>query len=182
MSGRSTTERSQAAIDFIISYGIVLFAIALALAIVVSLGLFNIPLAPSACTPAPSFTCISYNLNQTGGFSMLLSQSTGATINVTGIACSTAANTIGYGPAYGNIGVLPYTQASQYYPSNALIAGKYIYSDGTAYLAVKCYGPSGLATGTVGTTLIGFIWLNYTYAGLKPNNIEQVAAFTLKYT
>lgn len=182
MSGRSVVRRSQAAIDFIISYGIVLFAIAMALAIVVSLGLFNIPLAPTACTPAPAFTCISYNLNQSGGFSILLSQSTGATINVTGIACSSAANTIGYGPAYGNTAVLPYLRAPQYYPSNMLVMGKSIYSDGTAYLVVNCYGPSGLAAGRVGNTFTGFIWLNYTYAGLKPNNIEQAAALTLKYT
>ncbi len=184
VSMRGKHQKSQTAIDFMVSYGVVILILAIALYVLVKLSLFNTSLAPVGCTAAPSFSCGSVALYANGTMILVFSQALGGPINVTGVACSSAAGSTGNLPAYGNAGVANYIVAPQYYPDNSLQYGKVIYSGTTAALTALCYNGGGLAKGTLGNTYIGSVWINYTYGSLPPgvHNVRQVVQFTAKYS
>jgi hypothetical protein len=179
--------RSQAALDFMVSYGMALIIIAVVILAVVQLGVFSPPLSPAYCNTAPSFSCSSATMRASSGvLTILLSQATGATMNVVGAACSSQANvtSAGPGPEFGNIHVgYDAITAPQYYPDAALSNGIILYSGNSTVLRVYCYGGSGIAKGSSGDTFSGTVWLNFTITSLpnSTNNIVQVATFTAKY-
>ncbi|MGC8622468.1 MAG: hypothetical protein ACP5SJ_02990 [Candidatus Micrarchaeia archaeon] len=182
-SAAKRSARSQAALDFMVSYGIAIMIITIALYIIFSLGVFNPKLASQQCTPSPSFICLSYSINKTSSFSIILSQSTGGTMYITGVACSSAVNSTSNIPAYGNVHVLPYSLAPQYYPNNALQNGAYLYSDNETLLQVFCYNSKGKAASSLGYTFTGYLWINYTFSNLPSvHYISKVASFTASYT
>ncbi len=175
--------RSQAALDFMISYGIAIMIITVVLYVIFSLGVFNPKLASIQCTPSPSFICVSYSVNTSSSLSMIISQSTGGTMYITGVACSSAMNSTSNLPAYGNVHVLPYSSAPQYYPNNALQNGIYLYSDNETSLQAFCYNTKGKATNSLGYTFTGYIWINYTFSNLPAvHYVSNVASFTASYT
>ncbi len=166
--------RSQATIDFLTSYGIVIAVVAITVAIIFQLGVFSPQFAPQYCNPAPSFSCSSFAMFTNGNFTFLLTQSIGASIKITGIGCSSEVNGTGVGPRYGNVkmtGNAPYP---------------ILFSNAPKQFTVFCYDAPGStpATGALGSTFIGYVWLNYTYSGL-PNSYQttqQVLAFSTTYT
>jgi len=168
-----------------ISYGVAIIIISIVIVSVAQLGVFNTQLAPTYCDATPSFSCASASINANGLLTILLSQATGATMNVIGAACSTIANTVTPGPMYGNINVgynsLTY---SQFYPNNALANGILLYTSNTLDLTVFCYGGTGMASGPLGNPFTGVVWLNFTITSLpnSANNILQVATFSAKYS
>ncbi len=176
--------KAQQALDYMISYGIALLIIVLALYVVVKLGAFNTAVAPDSCTSSPPFLCPSYAINTSGAVLMKIAQSSGTAITVTGMACSTSLSpTNSSEPQYGNMHVLGYAAAPSYYPNNALAGGITIYSDSSALLSTYCYGPSGQAASSLGDSFTGYIWLNYTSpASPQSHTINMVAQFTVKYT
>jgi hypothetical protein len=168
-----------------VSYGIAIIVISIVVLAVAELGVFNPMLVPTYCNAIPSFECSSVSIKANSLLTIVLAQATGATMNVIGAACSTLANTVYVGPMYGNVNV-PYNPAtaSLYYPNTALAHGVLLYSSNTLNLTVFCYGPSGMATGPLGGTFSGAVWLNFTITSLPngANDIVQVATFTSKYT
>lgn len=164
-----------------------LIVIAIVLLSVAQLGVFNNFLAPSYCNAAPSFSCTGASMQADSGvLTIVLSQATGATMNVTGAACSSQANTTSNapGPAFGNTNVgYNAITASQYYPNGALANGVLLYSSNTTILKIYCYGGSGVARSSPGHSFNGAVWLNFTITSLpnSKNNIVQVATFTAKY-
>ena len=66
--------RSQVALDFMVSYGVALLIIGIALYVVISTGVLNPHAAPSSCTPTPGFICDSYAINTSGVFIIKISQ------------------------------------------------------------------------------------------------------------
>lgn len=168
-----------------ISYGIAILVISIVVLAVAQLGVFNPLLTPIYCNSAPSFVCSIPTINANSMFTIALAQATGATMNVIGAACSSGANTVNVGPMYGNIYVTDNAiTSSLYYPANVLANGVMLYSGNTLTLSVFCYGGSGKATGSVGSTFSGAVWLNFTITSLpnSANNIAQVATFTTRYT
>ncbi len=169
-----------------ISYGMALIIISVALLAVAQLGVFNPLLTPTFCDATPSFACVAAAIKANGMLTILLSQATGATMNVIGASCSRLANTVSVpGPMYGNLNVgYNSVTESQYYPSTALANGLLLYTGNTMNLTVFCYGGSGLATGSLGGSFSGTVWLNFTITSLpnSANNVVQVATFTEKYT
>lgn len=175
--------RAQAALDFLISYGIAIVIITAALFIIANLGAFNATISPESCTPAPSFSCVSYSLNTTGALSVVLLQATGGTITISGVACSAGVNSTGNAPATGNVHVLPDSGASAvYYPANA-IQNPSLPTSNATLVSAYCYRAGGAkASGALGNTFTGYIWLNYSYSNLPGYTVEQVASFSVKYT
>lgn len=172
--------RAQASIDMLVAYGIAILIVSIALYVVLQLGVFNTRLAPTYCNSAPDFACASYSINTAGALTVVFSQSTGATMNVTGAACSTQPSTNSSEPKYGNIAVVP---SGQFYPSgqwNSII----VYSSNNTRISVNCYGPSGLAKGQLGNGFTGFVWINYTVSSLPANyhSLQQMASISAKYT
>lgn len=183
MVARLPGRRAQAALDFMISYGVALLVITIAISIVFQIGLFNPQLAPTYCDGSPGFSCLSYNINSTGALTLTLSQATGGTLTVQGAGCSTQSNAIMVGPAFGNSGVISYNNGQQFYPTNSLKNGIRMYSSSTAEMTMYCYGPFGKVSGQKGNVFTGFIYLNYTISDMPPSNtIQQVAAVSAKYT
>jgi hypothetical protein len=178
------SRRQQAALDFMMSYGIVLLVLAIAIYVIFELGIFNPKLVPSYCTPAPNFACGSYTMSSNGVFTFVLSQSLGATLKIKSIACSSAINATGNGPAYGNVHVLSYSAVPQFYPTNDFKNGVIMGGDQPKEISVLCYNSGGTANGTLGDTYIGYVWINYTYPNLPSNFyvIQQAVQFSSVYT
>ncbi len=179
--------RGQVALDFMLSYGIAILIITLSLYVIFRVGLFNNRLAPISCaSPSSSFICDAASLSTSGNLTVVLSQNTNGQINITGVGCSSSANTSGSMPAYGNVDVLPYNPiiTGAYYPSNALANGLVIASDSSGAFSAYCYDASGRATGNLGDQFNGLVWINYTYAGLprSVHTVQVVATFNTKYT
>ncbi|MGC8586130.1 MAG: hypothetical protein ACP5K5_01125 [Candidatus Micrarchaeia archaeon] len=174
----------QAALDFLVSYGVAILIIAVALYVIYRIGAFTPTVAPQYCNPAPSFMCNLAAINTSGVLTLSFAQVTGGAINITGIACSTAVNTIGNSPMYGNVGVNSYKAAPQFYPSNQLQNGVMLYSSNSISLNVYCYSGGGIAKASLGSAFTGYVWLNFTYAGLPStmHNIEEIATVSTKYT
>ncbi|MGC8670167.1 MAG: hypothetical protein ACP5TL_03385 [Candidatus Micrarchaeia archaeon] len=176
--------KSQATIDLLVSYGVAILIILAALYVLYRLGVFNPPLSPSFCTPAPSFMCDLVSINTSGAFTLKFAQATSGEINITGIACSTMANITTNGPMYGNVNLKGYEKAPYFYPTNQLKNGLIVYPSNNTIISAYCYGPGGVARGNYGNMFNGYIWINYTYAGLPKSmhNIEQIAVISTRYT
>lgn len=172
--------RVQAAVDFLISYGMALLVIAIAVQIIYSLGVLNTSLIPTSCSGFTGFSCGPYFISSaTGAMTITLSQATGGPITVRGISCSTQRNATGDKPKFGNIYA---TNNAVFYPVGDNPGGNVIYSGGTYTFILNCYNPYGLvATGSLGRVFYGYLWMNYTIAGY--GNLEQeVAIISAKYT
>ncbi|MEM0150008.1 MAG: hypothetical protein QXW10_03875 [Candidatus Micrarchaeaceae archaeon] len=176
--------KAQAAMDFLISYGVAILIIALALYVIYRVGIFNPTIVPSYCNPAPSFICNLAAINTSGVMTISFAQATGGAMNITGVACSTVANITSNGPMYGNIGIKTYKAASGFYPSNELQNGAILYSSNSIAINVYCYSGRGIAKASLGSVFTGYVWINYTYSGLPPSmhNIEEIATVSAKYT
>jgi hypothetical protein len=177
--------RSQAAIDYITSYGVVLLVIVIAVYAILQLGVFSLSSAPLQCAANPSFACSAVSLRTDGNLTFSLTQATGGHISINGVACSSNINSTSNLPAYGNIHVVPkISEAGTWYPAGDPYYQASIASGSSADLQVYCFGSGGASTGNLGSVYTGYIWINYTYAGL-PNSydiIDRVAQFTAKYS
>jgi hypothetical protein len=163
----------QAAMDFMMSYGIALLIIGVAVYVVFQIGIFTPILAPNECTAASSFSCRYYSLSSNGLLTLDLSQATGGTMNITGVACSSGINATLNRPEYGNINVISETQGNVT-----------IYSGSSGIIHVYCYNGYGVAHGSIGSTFTGYVWINYTISNL-PNtmhNINKIVSFTTQYS
>jgi hypothetical protein len=181
---RKKAQKAQAALDMLISYGIAILIISIAIYVVLQLGIFNNRLAPTYCNAAPSFICDGVSINTTGEMTIIFAQSTGGTLNITGIACSNLANTTSIGPKYGNFNVSSYKKAPQFYPTSQLQNGLILYSSNQTRLYVYCYSGPSVAKSNLGNSYTGYVWINYTINTLPNNfhNVQQVISFSAKYT
>lgn len=173
--------KAQAAVDFMMSYGIAMMIIFIALAVIYKVSVLTPVLATASCTPSAGFSCDLFILNKTGTLTLTFSQATGAAITIKGVACSSQINASGNKPAFGNIYV---TNGFGFYPVgtyNSPRLGWSLYSDGSNTIYLYCYVNSGKATGILGNGFTGYIWLNYTVPGYG-NITQQVALLNTKYT
>jgi hypothetical protein len=177
------SKRAQVSIDLLVSYSIAILVVAIALYVVLQLGVFNPRLVPEYCDASPSFSCDGAAITSNGILTIIFSQSTGGTMTITGMACASTQNSLAIGPAHGNINVLSYSAAPGYYPSNSLQSGIIAYSGSGVEISLYCYSGGGVAKGNVGNSFSGIVWINYTLTEL-PNTmhtIEQLATFNSKY-
>ncbi len=173
----------QAALDFILSYGIAIILISIALYVILSQGFFNTQLLPSQCLASAGYSCSYYTLSSNGVLTVSLSQAFASAINITAVACSSSFNATGNKPATGNINLLPYKSAPQFYNSNALQYGQIAYGGSPVTLQTYCYNSNGAIAKKNGPSYSGFLWINYTYQNsLGWHNVSEVASFTVKYS
>ena len=172
--------KAQAAVDFMMSYGIALIIIFIAVSIVYKVSVVSPVFSSSSCTAAPGFECEAYSLNAVNGIlTIQLSQATGGTIIITGAACASQPNSIGNNPAYGNVRVA--NTIAYYPPYNAPTNGITVYSSGIATMMMYCYSGGGIATGQLGAGYTGFLWINYTVPNYGTLT-QEVATLNMKYT
>ncbi len=178
MNKQAGNARAQAAMDFLISYGIVLIVLAITVVLLYELAINNSYTEAPYCTPSPGFSCGAFSINSISGvLTIQLAQATGAEVTIGGIACSADINASGDAPGDGNIYVTP---NSIYYPASGPPANT-LYSGKSAVYSVYCYNSGGVATGSLGSGFIGYVWLNYTVPGYGQQT-QQVASINAKYT
>ena len=174
---------AQASVDFMMSYGIALIIIFIAISVIYKVSVLNSVLSISSCIASPGFQCEAFALNKSGVLILQLSQATGGTIVINGAACASQVNNTGTKPAFGNIGV---NNIIAYYPpNNAPGQGMFnivnVYSDSSSTMMMYCYSNLGVAKGSLGTGYVGYVWLNYTVPGYG-SITQQIATLNLKYT
>jgi hypothetical protein len=174
--------RLQAAVDFMVSYGIAILIVAISIYVIARLGIFSNQLTQPTCTTAPSFSCGDFSLARNGLLTFVIAQAVGGTINVTGVSCSSGVNVTGNQPQNGNIKMQSNSVAPQYYVGTQFSHGLLIYSDGSATININCYGGSGISSQNLGTPYSGYVWFNYTYTGLPStyHTTERVLQFTTR--
>lgn len=175
--------KSQAAIDFVTSYGVALIIVTIAIAVVYKTSILTPSLTTSSCTPTPNFSCDSFAMRSNGILTVSISQATGGPITINGAACSSQLNsTGGSGPQFGNVRV---TGQSFYYPTAYWLGGAAapgsVNSDSNVTMTLTCYSSVGAASGTLGNSFIGYVWLNYTVPG-SSNTVQKVASLTVLYS
>ncbi len=171
--------RTQAAVDFLMAYGIALIIISIAIAVMIKLMFLTPALSISMCTPEPGFACQYYAISTNGILTISLAQDTGTPIVIHGLACSSLANTTGNKPAYGNIYV---TNSIAYYPpSNSPGIGIVMYPGTSETFNLYCYNNGGIANGYIGGSFIGYLWLNYSVPSYGKLT-QEVASLNLRYT
>lgn len=180
---RVETKKAQAAIDFLMSYGLALIVIVISVAVIYQISVSHQTLSAYTCTAIPGFSCDFYALNTSGVLMVTLSQATGGQIVINGAACSTQPSSIGYGPAFGNPFV---TNAVAYYPTpngitSAPINGIPVSSGSGGTLSMYCYSPTGTASAVIGSAFTGYLWLNYTTPGYG-RITQRIASLSLVYT
>jgi hypothetical protein len=152
--------KAQAAMDFMVSYGIVLIALAVSVVLLYS------------------FACGAFSINSLSGVLQIqLAQSSGGELAINGVACSAAINASGNQPEWGNIYV---TSNSMYYPANGFSANE-LYSGYETTYKVYCYNNGAVATGILGSGFTGYVWMNYTVPGYGKQT-QLVASINAKYT
>lgn len=178
--------KMQAAVDFMVSYGLAILIVAVSVYVIARLGIFNNSLTQPTCSTAPSFSCGDISLSRNGLLTMVITQAIGGAINVTGVACSSGINVTGNQAQYGNTRVWSVNSINEplYYTGSSFTNtnGIIIYSDGSAVININCFGSSGISYQNLGSPYSGYVWFNYTYGGLPStyHTVERVLEFTTR--
>jgi hypothetical protein len=169
--------KQQAAVDFVVSYGLALIVILIALTVIFRIGTSNPGLSAPSCTAVPGFTCDFYSINISGVLTMRLTQAIGSPLTIRGVSCSSQINSTGNGPQYGNVAV---GKNVQYYYAPTYPVGNVIYSDTYYIFKVNCYNGYGQANSQKGNSFTGYIWLNYSIQSYG-NETQRIATVTTPY-
>ena len=171
----------ESSIDFLSSYAIAIIA----LIFILSAVFLIIKIQPTySCTSPPNFNCGYVSMSTNGFLLIKVSQAIGEPILINGAACADQQNTTINAPKYGNVAV---GRSNFFYPIQLETSGDYppgnhINSDQSYVFYVNCYQVGGsLATGKLGSTFSGYLWLNYTIPSYGPQ-IQEIATFTTTYT
>lgn len=185
MQFKKSGRNAQTALDFIISYAVIILVVTIAIYAVLQLGVFSPAIAPSYCNAAPGFSCTAYSMYTNGTFAFVLTQSLGGTIKITSLGCSSQLNGTSGGPAFGNV-QMTNQNPSINYPTNGFSTGALLLSNRPMEMSVYCFSSPGNipAKGSLGSTFTGYLFMNYTYSGLPSSyhTIQQVLSFSVSYT
>ena len=163
--------KAQSAMEYLMTYGWAILIIAVVLAALDLLGVFNgSAFVGTACLATPGYTCSNPVLTTTGMLNFTFEQSTGQTLTNVYFACAATPNSIGLPTALS--GGTPIA------PVNSLLISTFA-SGATEQVSIpNCYTATGAAlTSTpIGTPFGGTIWM---YAS-NGNYIAQIAKITVK--
>ncbi|MCL5419308.1 MAG: hypothetical protein M1354_00305 [Candidatus Marsarchaeota archaeon] len=109
--------RLQSAMEYLITYGWAILILAVVLAVIFTLNLFN---APQTCVLGSGLSCPRYAISQQGILNVTIVQTTSGPINVTGIGCGQGAS-----------------------PPIEVISEGVINSSSSRAFTVQCYSSSG---------------------------------------
>ncbi len=134
----------QSAMEYMVTYGWAIIIIAVALAALVALGVFNpATFTGQECIMAAGFSCINYFLASNGVLTLNLEQATPTTVTITAVGCNLNLTT-------ANMYVVPNNGV------NVTIGGNYTFT------GVQCYNYGTAFSGSVGSLFKGSLAVNYT--------------------
>ncbi len=147
--------------EYLVTYGWAILVIAIVIAALFALGVFNNQSTPTVCLFPSDFGCLNSFVYANGGLSINIQQTYSPQINITAIGCNTNKTT---------------QDMLKVSPQITLNAGANASIDGNLTQALKCYSGGNAYTSPVGTTFHGFIMLNYTntQTGLKYTVVGQL--------
>ncbi len=154
--------RQQSAMEYLITYGWAILIIAVALAALFALGLFNPGnVLGDQCILPAGFSCTSIEMASSGVLTVNLEQATLSTINITAYGCNK------------NV-----SAAHMYAPNNPpsnqinmLIGSNYTFS-------AQCWAGNSQYSTSPGQEFQGYLLINYTntYTGFSQTAVGQLAA------
>ena len=191
MNIRNKGFKAQSAMEYLMTYGWAILIIAVVLAVLFSLNVFNAGAQlGTACIGSPGYSCSSPFLSSGSLLQFTLGLGTGATAYNVLFSCVSSANSL-------TASSLPYNAIwAQSGSGAAAIAGASLAgssslnsitsgSQPTIY-NVECYGTGGgaaIASGSpIGTSFTGSIWMVYNPTGGVPNQFVKVATLSIKTT
>lgn len=138
--------KAQSAMEYMMTYGWAIVIIAIALAALIALGVFNPGIfVGQECIVQAGFSCLNYVLSSNGTLMINLEQATEAPINITALGCNTNVTTM-------------FMQQPDNPPSNQVympIGSNYTFD-------VQCYSFDTPFNGTIGQLYKGNLVINYT--------------------
>ncbi len=153
--------KAQSAMEYLMTYGWSILIIAIVLAVLYYLGVFNTAgSVGTSCTAAPGYLCQAPTLTQGGTLTFNFGWSGISNIYNVEFACTATANALGPFPmtSFNSITtngiVIPASSTG-----NAIIPQQTV-----TISALPCYGASGNTLGSqnIGAPFTGSLWLNYT--------------------
>jgi len=181
--------RAQSAMEYLMTYGWAILIIAVVLAALFSLNVFNAGAQlGTSCIGQPGFSCSQPIINQAGVLSFTLGQGIGYTTYNTALACVSSANSISPSSfVYNAI----YSANAVGYQWNQAPATYQAYSanvpSGTtlSVTGVVCYPGSGAYSTTglspIGSAYTGVIWMSYaTTTTGTPVQYVKIATVSVK--
>ncbi len=132
--------RGQAAIEYLSTYGWAILTLTIVFGVLVASGILS-QKAPSICIINNQFICSNANLKVGGTISMSITQITGVSIGITGMACASNLKSI-----------------------NMVVYSPQIKMDSNTNIteSIQCYVNNTIFTGKVGSSYSGYIVINYT--------------------
>jgi hypothetical protein len=189
--------RAQSAMEYLMTYGWAILIIAVVLAVLFSLNVFNAGASlGTACIGQPGYSCSAITLNSKGLLSFTLGQGTGVTVNNAIFSCVASANTVS--PPYFAYNVITLTGTATGSwgapgtPAAFLVAGSQSAnipnSQQLSITGVGCWPAgtgvqgSGNAWSTIGGSFTGSIWMGYSTASQPAavTNYVQIATLNVK--
>ncbi len=135
--------KAQSALEYMITYGWMILVVAIVLAALYFLGVFNSSaLISDTCTMPIGFTCTGTVLTSSGSLSLSMEQGTSSQINVTAIGCNTNVTT---------------ANMQQESPQVSIFAGS-----SYTFNSVQCYAGASAFSGAIGSVYRGYLIMNYT--------------------
>ena len=187
--------RLQSAMEYLLTYGWALLIIAIVLAALFQLGIFNgSTLLGTSCVAAPGFLCSNPVLLTTGNVAFTIGQTTGSTLYNVALGC--AATSLGNGlpnPSGAVVMLAPsggVMSTNTMSPANTAVGlGQSLTSGQTLSISgLPCFGTTGTALpagSAIGTAFSGRIWLNYTslvgpVSVANPMLTQKIASLTIR--
>jgi hypothetical protein len=154
--------KAQSAMEYLMTYGWAILIIAVVLASLFSLGVFNsASLSGNSCIGGPGYVCKNPLLTTAGKITFSFGQNTGAALYNIQLACSAALTSDGLPNPIAAFNSISQTGAAlpASNTGNTLTNGQIL-----VVSSLPCYSSTGQALGSmqIGGSFSGYIWVNYT--------------------
>ena len=178
---KSNNRKAQSAMEYLMTYGWAILIIAVVLAALDFLGVFNgNTFVGSSCLATPGYLCsspvfaISNSLQPDNLLSFTFKQDTGQTLYNVQFACAASANSLTGMPNARNVANSGF---KSFTGINAIASGSSVDVQG-----LQCYDANGnpLSNLPIGSAFGGSIWINYTTLGSSTPQYAVVAKLTAK--
>jgi hypothetical protein len=191
--------KAQSAMEYLMTYGWAILIIAVVLAVLFSLNVFNAGAnLGSSCIGQPGYSCSAASINSGGILTFTLGQGTGSTVYNAVFSCISSANSvavpgtatqpfnaIGTATSAGTINPVQQTSSVTVAASNSISNSASITISG-----LQCYPATG-ATGApgatgflypIGTGFTGTIWMGYASSLGGSPQFAKIATVSVKST
>ena len=197
MNIRNKGFKAQSAMEYLMTYGWAILIIAVVLAVLFSLNVFNAGAQlGTACIGSPGYSCSAPYLNSAGQLQLTLGLGTGATAYNVLFSCVSSANSLTasslpYNAITATGGTYAGAAAAVGATTNTIALGSIASGAQPTFTGIQCWGTSGgsaIASGSpIGTSFTGSIWMAYQPAsgGAQLSSTYQyvkIATLSIKTT